>query len=138
MRLIDADKLIDYFYYGENDKPIIDGIADRKIIGIIQEQPTVKIVQEVAKEYVPDTNVGKWIPCSERLPEESKTKSGHIDPSEEVLVYIYYGENCVSNGFKVSRYWSHSEGFSNPWIDLNCDKENVIAWKPIAPYQKGE
>lgn len=40
MRLIDADKLIDYFYYGIDDKPIIDGISDRKIIDIIKNQPT--------------------------------------------------------------------------------------------------
>lgn len=40
MRLIDADKLIDYFYFGIDDKPIIDGISDRKIIDIIKNQPT--------------------------------------------------------------------------------------------------
>jgi len=49
-RLIDADKLIDYFYYGEGDKPIIDGIADRKIIEIIREQPTAYDVEKVAAE----------------------------------------------------------------------------------------
>ena len=32
MRLIDADNLIDYFYFDIDDKPIIDGISDRKII----------------------------------------------------------------------------------------------------------
>ena len=54
MRLIDADKLIDYFYYGIDDKPIIDGISDRKIIDIIKNQPTYydvdKVVEEVEKE----------------------------------------------------------------------------------------
>ena len=29
MRLIDADKLIDYFYFGIDDKPIIDGISEK-------------------------------------------------------------------------------------------------------------
>ena len=91
-------------------------------------------VDRVKEEY----NNG-WISCSERLPKELKTKDGHIDPSEEVLVYIYYGKNCVSNGYAVSRYWSHSENHPNPWIDLKFGSENVVAWKPIAPYQtKGE
>ena len=53
-RLIDADKLVDYFYYGIDDKPIIDGISDRKIIDIIKNQPTAysvgKVVQELEKE----------------------------------------------------------------------------------------
>lgn len=49
MRLIDADKLIDYFYYGINDIPVIDGYNDRKIIDIIKEQPTSYDVNKVAK-----------------------------------------------------------------------------------------
>lgn len=49
-RLIDADKLIDYFYYGQDDKPIIDGLADRKIIEIIKAQPTAYDVENVVTE----------------------------------------------------------------------------------------
>ena len=95
----------------------------------------IEIVNQLAEEY----NNG-WIPCSERLPEEHITKDGHVDPSEEVLVYIYYGENCVSNGCGVSRYWEHTKFHKNPWIDLECGKENVVAWQPLPPeYQpKGE
>ena len=50
MRLIDADKLIDYFYFGIDDKPIIDGISDRKIIDIIKNQPTAYDIDKVVKE----------------------------------------------------------------------------------------
>ena len=50
MRLIDADKLIDYFYYGIDDKPIIDGISDRKIIAIIKNQTTAYSVDKVVEE----------------------------------------------------------------------------------------
>ena len=54
MRLIDADKLIDYFYYGINERPVIDGYNDRKIIDIIKEQPTAydvdKVVERLRKE----------------------------------------------------------------------------------------
>ena len=50
MRLIDAEKLIDYFYYGIDDKPIIDGISDRKIIDIIKNQPTAYDVDNIVQE----------------------------------------------------------------------------------------
>lgn len=50
MRLIDADKLIDYFYYGINDRPIIDGYNDRKIIDIIKEQHTAYDVDKVIEQ----------------------------------------------------------------------------------------
>lgn len=52
MRLIDADKLIDYFYYGEDDKPIIDGISDRKIINIIKNQPTTFDTEKVVEQLL--------------------------------------------------------------------------------------
>lgn len=50
MRLIDADKLIDYFYYGIDDKQIINGISDRKIIDIIKNQPTDYDIDKVIIE----------------------------------------------------------------------------------------
>ena len=81
--------------------------------------------------------VGEWIPCSERLPKELEC-NGHIDPSEYVLVYIYYCQNCVNNGCQVSRYWKSSKLHENPWIDLQCKEENVVAWKPLPePYKIG-
>lgn len=58
MRLIDADKLIDYFYYGIDDKPIIDGISDRKIIDIIKKQPTAYSVAKVVEELEKELEVG--------------------------------------------------------------------------------
>ena len=61
MRLIDADKLIDYFYYGIDDKPIIDGISDRKIIDIIKNQPTAydvdKVVEQLEEVKNKDTEI---------------------------------------------------------------------------------
>ena len=50
MRLIDSDKLIDYFYFGIDDKPIIDGISDRKIIDIIKNHPTAYSVAKVVEK----------------------------------------------------------------------------------------
>ena len=48
--LISRSELIDYFYYGIDDKPIIDGISDRKIIDIIKNQPTAYSVDKVVDE----------------------------------------------------------------------------------------
>ena len=57
---IDENKLI------EDLIPILQCLDNMfivgRIIGVIDSQP---------KLDVPDTNVGKWIPCSERLPKES-------------------------------------------------------------------
>ena len=66
-RLIDADKLIDYFYYGIDDKPIIDGISDRKIINIIKNQPTDYDVYKVVEELETDSSVkaGKGVKNNE-------------------------------------------------------------------------
>ena len=51
MRLIDADELIDYFYYGIDDKPIIDGISDRKISDNNKNQPTAYDVDNIVQEF---------------------------------------------------------------------------------------
>lgn len=48
--LISRSELIDYFYYGIDDKPIIDGISDRKIIDIIKNQPTAYDIDKVVDE----------------------------------------------------------------------------------------
>ncbi|MGN0472225.1 MAG: hypothetical protein ACI4F8_05215 [Lachnospiraceae bacterium] len=48
--LISRSELIDYFYYGIDDKPIIDGISDRKIIDIIKKQPTAYSVAKVVEK----------------------------------------------------------------------------------------
>ena len=94
----------------------------------------IEIVKQEAEKYGTDTNVGSngWISCSSGvMPKECITKDGYTDPSEEVLVYIYYGENCVNNGCGVSRYWEHTKFHKNPWIDLKYGKENVIAWMEL-------
>ena len=67
MRLIDANKLVDYFYYGIDDKPIIDGISDRKIINIIKNQPTVYDVDKVVEEFDKKYNNSLWIKGNEEF-----------------------------------------------------------------------
>lgn len=66
--LISRSELIDYFYYGIDDKPIIDGISDRKIIDIIKNQPTAYDVDKVVEELeeLRRIDICKNIKCSER------------------------------------------------------------------------
>ena len=71
----------------------------------------------------------KWIPCSERLPEEDYN----------VLVTDEYGDVCVASWFnlwtgeevegeEVEKYW-HYKGF----------RVNPTAWMPLPqPYKEGE
>ena len=82
------------------------------------------IVQEVAKD-------GGWIPCSERLPEES----------ELVLIYAESTARggsirCVAelrNGFWFAQIASDTLGLTG------IGQFKVIAWQPLPqPYQKGE
>lgn len=67
--LISRNKLIDYFYFGIDDKPIIDGIADRKIIDIIKNQPTAydidKVVEELEQMKEKCLKYGDIVGCSD-------------------------------------------------------------------------
>ena len=49
-KLIDADELKDFFYYGENDKPIFDENTDEKIVRIIDEWPVARDQEKVVAE----------------------------------------------------------------------------------------
>lgn len=92
-----------------------------------------KRVEELSKKLA----VGNdgWIPCSEKLPEEDVLEDGYVEPSEAVLVFTKY------NSYKVSRYWGNRRNKRDyhDWVDIKYRKNEVIAWKHIAPYQtKGE
>lgn len=99
---------------------------------VISLEAVSEIVQEVAKEYGKDTNVRSkgWIPCSERLPQES----------ELVLIYAESTARggsirCVAelrNGFWFAQIASDTLGLTG------IGQFNVIAWMPLPPYQKGE
>ena len=70
---------------------------------------------------VPDTNVGEWIPCSERLPEDSKTK----------LV-------TLSNGLVEGGYYSNDAWWCiGDYINLETLTDEVVTWMPLPePYKE--
>ena len=74
---------------------------------------------EALEVYVPDKNVGKWIPVSERLPEEE----GHYLVTDDSG-----GEKWVD-----SSVFLRSDDGSVYW-----DFVNVTAWMPLPEPWKGE
>lgn len=70
----------------------------------------------------------QWIPCSERLPEESNH-------------YCVTTEN-IETGDRIEQtiWFAHKDDYDmeeSEWREL-CDYERVVAWKPSNPYRESE
>ena len=106
------EKILERLEALTHDNPMV---TDRYIL----RKDAIQIVQEVAKEY-------DWIPVSERLPkweiEEKYTEDVHT------VLQWYDGDITYGVGW-------YNKDFG--WNE-DCANCKVIAWKPIAPYQKGE
>lgn len=131
MRIIDADYLKTWF--GEKDLYTYD-----YIIGTIDDAPTVKpeakllaeikidkedledLVAEKVEE-IKETMSGKWIPCSERLPEKL---------GEYLVTVNTVGWNLEETTEIDIAYWDDLEGFHKA--------EKVIAWMPLPKPYEGE
>ena len=111
MRLIDADELLTAFPV--DDEPTLTKSCVRMTI---KNMPTIEPEQ-------------RWIPCSERLPEESgqyiiTVKYVHVDGYEDL-------------------YAEHGEWDGDHW-EMFClghcgEVEDIIAWMPLPePYQGGQ
>ena len=85
------------------------GLYEDEILAIIESQPPAD---------VPDTNVGEWIPCSERLPEKSGTYIVTMDWDGMPRVTRLY--------FTTVEY--------PRWLTFR----NVTAWMPLPEAYKGE
>lgn len=81
----------------------------------------------------------RWIPVSERSPEEFICDDGYVEPSDYVLVWGDHGN------YGVSRYWGNRKTKTeNPnsykdWMDLDWVVQKPIAWMPLPqPYTESE
>lgn len=90
----------------------------------------IDTVNEQPKVDVPDINVGKWIPCSEGVPQEDKTSEYY----ESVIVTLDDGR--VAGGCYTGVEW---------WVDAPDGEHysedmtgHVIAWQPLPEPYKGE
>ena len=114
MRLIDADALKKYIH-DQNGRPFIGITLGEAFQMMVDEQPIIE--------------PQKWIPCSERLPEEPygclvtvwDTNPITMDEFENILPYFvgWDGEQ-----------WNDADGEQCPF--------EVIAWLPLPEPWKGE
>src|SRR5574344_709069 len=117
MRLIDADKLL----YDDID---------------CKDGHTYMVVRAFEIDSQPTVEVPQWIPCSERLPEET----GYYLCSVE-----WYGtstkELLISNGHEIQdrimliHYLESNKSFKEA---ENFSTYKVIAWQPLPSVWKGE
>lgn len=111
MRLIDADNLIDYFYFGIDDKPIINGISDRKIIDIIKNQLTAydidKVVEELEKE------AKRWEDSGKRYEDECEIAVGKgLRKAIEIVKQCGVSDDVCE--------WTKSKDYPFDWF-VGCD-----------------
>ena len=101
-----------------------------QILGDIEDAPSVI---SKAKE-------GEWIPCSERLPEDSGDYL--VCPSDSVLedysdfsevMIMPYDADCEAFGWWVERYDPISLGY----VDSDFNEFEVLAWMPLPEPWKG-
>ena len=90
---------------------------------------------EALKANVPNTNVGKWIPCSKRLPDEKDAgilkELGIKKRSEYVLATIEVkGERMTVTACTYDGKWDWKMKYAFPDF-------KVVAWMPLLePYQE--
>lgn len=98
-------------------------------------------VLDMAIEALTADAVQVWIPCSERLPEDSGDYL--VCPSDGVIedysdcrdvMIMPYDANCEAFGWWTERYDPISLGF----VDSDFDEFEVLAWMPLpTPYKGG-
>lgn len=133
MRLIDAD-VLRAEYQAILDRG--DMFCEYDIIGMVDDAPTVNttfrevVAYECGQKSVEERPKGKWIPVTERLPEEDgqyliTVKYKHVDDRYEDI-YAEHGE------------WS--DGRWNMFCFGHCGEvEEIIAWMSLPePYKRGE
>ena len=127
-------------YIASTEKKVVEFTDVQKIVNQLAEEynkkyePAIDLVEygvdgynlhlkeQYKKGYEDAKSESGWIPCSERLPEVSG----------EYYTYVYYDGHYMYSIDEID-----CDGMIKKW---NCASDyQILAWKPIAPYQpKGE
>lgn len=100
-----------------DEKKLIDETQKYFVNNSIHKNDLAEVIANLPK-------VGEWIPCSERLPEDTKTKA------------ITFADGSVDAGYYSEEKWWCVGDSTNLEV---VKTENVIAWKPLPPaYKEGE
>ena len=124
-RYIDADALKEWI---DEYVSVFKKSDNKDIKGYIEHQPTIEPME--------------WIPCSERLPEDSGDYL--VRPSDSVLedysdfseiMIMPYDADCEAFGWWIDRYHPISLGY----LDSDFEEFEVLAWMPLPkPYGERE
>ena len=116
------ERLEEELYLADKDKKEANVLQFDRAVGYGNGiAVALEIVNQLAEEYVPETNDGKWIPCSERLPEK------------EADVLLSLRNLDVYTGFRANTegcFYTDGEGY--------VEFENVLAWQPLPEAYKPE
>ena len=85
---------------------------------------SIEIVNQLAEEYVPETNVGKWIPCSERLPAAGR---------RYLVIAVWKDGDFKKHSIYTFVFGTDGLWHSHNYEPVSCE---VIAWQPLPePYK---
>ena len=122
----------------EEIKRFTDNAEYERTHGNLQGCLEFKQLADWMKELKQLMEQTRWIPVSERLPEEHLCNDGYIEPSDYVLVWGDHGN------YGVSRYWGNrrskleSPNTYKDWVDLDWVVQKPIAWIPLPEPYKAE
>lgn len=100
---------------------------------------------EALEAYVPDTNVGRWIQVTKKMPEEKDSFFAKFWGTDKWNEYMFRGRSeLVEVTVELedgTRYTDASRTRDGKWdIEMNhgAVKKKVVAWKPMSEPWKGE
>ena len=125
MRLIDGDALTAKFGIGHDCS-----VCEHDDTPFCQWKPNAVDICEAIYEAPTIEPEPKWIPCSERLPEEDDYKSCIECLDGAVWYFTENGTMGLGYYYKSTKEWSTTD-------DLKTDGK-VVAWMPLPePYREG-